>query len=73
MAMTERYSRLVAHITNEILMDDEDQSEMLADVYLSADQAGKDALDKAFICLCGWQLSTLMKQCATSGSTSEEA
>lgn len=35
--MTGRYSQLVAHITNAIVADDDDQSEMLADVYLSAD------------------------------------
>jgi hypothetical protein len=45
---------------------------MLANVYLSADEAGRDVLDRAFICLCGWQLSTLMKQCADVGTRGEE-
>jgi hypothetical protein len=60
--MTDRYERLVAHISHEMANDDEDQSQMLADIYLAADDAGKDVLDRAFICLCGWQLQTLMKQ-----------
>jgi hypothetical protein len=60
--MTDRYERLVAHIYEKIANDDEDQSQMLADIYLSADDSSKDVLDRAFICLCGWQLQTLMKQ-----------
>jgi hypothetical protein len=44
--MTDRYERLVAHISHEMANDDEDQSQMLADVYLSADDAGKDVLDR---------------------------
>lgn len=61
--MTDRYSNLVANITEAIATDDYDQSERLADIYLSADDAGKDVLDRAFICLCGWQLKTLMENC----------
>jgi len=60
--MLDRYERLVAHIFEQMANDDEDQSQMLAEVYLSANDAGKDVLDRAFICLCGWQLQTLMKQ-----------
>jgi hypothetical protein len=60
--MIDRYEQLVAHISHEMANDNEDQSQMLADVYLSADDAGKDVLDRVFISLCGWQLQTLMKQ-----------
>lgn len=59
--MTDRYMRLVAHISEAIANDDCDQSDKLADIYLSADEAGKGLLDHAFWCLCGWQLKTLME------------
>lgn len=65
--MPEQYEGLVAHITREIGNDDEDQSQMLADVYLSADEAGREILDQAFICLCGWSLKTLMEQVDQQG------
>jgi hypothetical protein len=53
--------RLVAHISDAMVNDDCDQSERLADIYLSADDAGKDLLDRAFTCLCGYRLKTLME------------
>ena len=59
--MSDRYMRLVAHVTGAIVTDDYDQSDRLADLYLSADDAGKDLLDRAFICLCGYRLKTLME------------
>jgi hypothetical protein len=58
----DQYEGLVAHITREMVNDDEDQSQMLANIYLSADEAGREVLDQAFICLCGWSLKTLMQQ-----------
>ena len=61
------YGNLVAHITREMLSDDYDQSEMLADVYLTSSEAQQDALDRAFTCLCGWSLKTLMTRCAEEG------
>lgn len=61
--MNDQYAQLVERITYAIATDDDDQSERLADVYLGADDAGKDVLDRAFICLCGWQLKTLMTAC----------
>lgn len=60
--MEDRYDSLVAHIAEQIAIDDDDQSRMLADVYETATEVQKDALDRAFICLCGWSLKTLMKQ-----------
>lgn len=60
--MDDRYAQLVERITYAMATDD-DQSERLADMYLDADEAGKDILDKAFICLCGYQLKTLMAEC----------
>ena len=71
--MTDRYDRLMTHIFEQMANDDEDQSQMLADIYFSADDAGKDVLDRAFICLCGWQLQTLLKQVEQLPPNDEEA
>jgi hypothetical protein len=60
--MADRYENLITHIADLIATDDYDQSQMLAEVYVAADEAGKEILDRAFICLCGYQLSTLMTQ-----------
>jgi hypothetical protein len=61
------YSNLVAHISKAMFSDDDDQSERLASLYLNANQAEKDILDNAFICLCGWSLKTLMERCEQEG------
>jgi len=61
------YGNLVAQVSKALFSDDDDQSEMLADIYLSANQAEKDVLDRAFICLCGWSLGTLMGKCEKEG------
>jgi hypothetical protein len=45
--------------------DAADQSERLAQLYLSADEGGKELLDEAFTCLCGWRLSTLLERIQT--------
>jgi hypothetical protein len=71
--MTDRYMRLVAHITDAIATDDYDQSGRLADIYLSADAAGKDLLDRAFICLCGYQLKTLIASADLDDTTAPES
>lgn len=65
--MESPYANLVAQVTKAIYADDTDQSEKLADVYILADEAQKDALDRAFICLCGWSLKTLMDRCEQEG------
>jgi hypothetical protein len=64
--------RLVAHINEAMATDDCDQSDRLADIYLSADEAGKDLLDRAFTCLCGWQLKTLMENADLDDPTAPE-
>lgn len=61
------YSNLVAQISKAIHSDDDDQSEMLANIYLSANEAEKAVLDNAFICLCGWSLNTLLSKCEHEG------
>jgi hypothetical protein len=61
------YGNLVAHVSKAMFSDDDDQSEMLAGIYLSANQVEKDVLDRAFICLCGWSLRTLMSKCEQEG------
>jgi hypothetical protein len=61
------YSNLVAQISKAMHFDDDDQSEMLANIYLSANEAEKAVLDSAFICLCGWSLTTLMSKCEKEG------
>jgi hypothetical protein len=66
--MDGNYGNLVAHISKAMSSDDDDQSEMLANIYLSGNQAAKDVLDRAFICLCGWSLETLLKRCQQEGT-----
>ena len=61
------YSNLVAQVSKALFSDDDDQSEMLANLYLEANQAEKAVLDRAFICLCGWSLKTLMDKCEREG------
>lgn len=61
------YSNLVAQISKAMYSDDDDQSEMLANIYLSGSQDEKDVLDRAFTCLCGWSLKTLMSRCEKEG------
>ena len=65
--MDGRYTNLVAQISKEMHFDDDDQSEMLAGIYLAADEVEKDVLDRAFICLCGWSLQTLLNTCEKEG------
>ena len=65
--MDRNYGNLIAHISKALFSDDDDQSEMLANIYRSANLAEKDLLDRAFICLCGWSLETLMSKCVTEG------
>ena len=55
---------LIEHVASYMASDDEDgneQSELLKAVYHAADEAGKASLDAAFVCLCGYTLTTLMK------------
>jgi len=65
--MDRNYGNLIAHVSKALFSDDDDQSEMLADIYLSANQAERDVLDRAFICLCGWSLKTMMSKCEKEG------
>lgn len=56
---------LIDRVQAEMASDTEDpdeQSELLKQVYEAADEAGKSALDSAFIALCGYSLSTLIKE-----------
>lgn len=61
------YSNLVARVSKAMFSDDDDQSEMLASLYIEANQAEKDLLDRAFTCFCGWSLKTLMDRCEQEG------
>jgi hypothetical protein len=65
--MDSKYSNLVAQISKAMFSDDDDQSEMLAGIYLSANEVEKAVLDRTFICLCGWSLKTLMNMCEKDG------
>jgi hypothetical protein len=71
--MTDRFMRLVSHVTDAIAIDDYDQSDRVAEIYLPADEAGKDILDRAFICLCGYQLKTLMANADLDDTTAPES
>jgi hypothetical protein len=56
---------LIERITQEMADDDDNltkQSELLAETYESADDAGKKLLDDAFVCLCGWRMKTLLER-----------
>jgi hypothetical protein len=61
------YSNLVAQISKAMHSDDDDQSEMLADIYISGNEVEKTVLDRAFVCLCGWSLKTVMDKCEKEG------
>jgi len=60
---------LVARIAELIATDDDDQSERLANDYREADAKAKQAIDDAFICLCGYSLATLIAEEGTDGDT----
>jgi hypothetical protein len=54
---------LIDHIEDLMASDDvdrEQQSDYLRSVYENADPQGRDALDSAFIALCGYSLTTLL-------------
>lgn len=53
---------LIEHIQMAMLGVDSDDSEQLAQLYRSAPPEGRKLLDEAFICLCGWNLQTLLAQ-----------
>lgn len=56
---------LISRIRREMDSDEENllkQSEYLANIYTDADTGGKQMLDDAFICLCGYGLGTLIKR-----------
>lgn len=66
--MSNSYEYLLIDIQFAMKQDDcdaADQSERLERLYLSADDAGKELLDQAFTCLCGWRLSTLLERTQT--------
>src|ERR1700674_2264032 len=51
---------LVARVQSYMASDDCDQSERLARQYTRATPAVRQAVDDAFICLCGYSLERLM-------------
>lgn len=56
---------LIDSIEQEMLSDSEDradQSARLLDLWHKADPASRDALDAAFICLCGYSLSRMVER-----------
>ncbi|MEO7775493.1 MAG: hypothetical protein ABIT61_12560 [Steroidobacteraceae bacterium] len=61
------YRNLVAQVAKALYSDEDDQSDMLAGIYLAANEAEKNVLDQAFTCLCGWSLKTLMSNCQMEG------
>jgi hypothetical protein len=71
--MSDRYMRLVAHINYAMAHDAYDQSEKLAETYLSADIFGRELLDRAFTCLCGCRLKTIMENADLDDPTAPES
>jgi hypothetical protein len=53
---------LVARVQSYMASDDCDQSERLARQYMRATPAVRQAVDDAFICLCGYSLETLIAE-----------
>jgi len=58
---------IVNRIQELIATDDDDQSERLVADYEAASEAERAAIDNAFISLCGYQLSTLIKEETNGG------
>ena len=66
---------LIERVTREMADDDDNmtkQSELLAEAYERADDAGKKLLDDAFVCLCGWSMKTLLERQAEDPDTDDE-
>lgn len=58
---------LIELVTREMAGDFDNmdkQSQLLIDVYAEASKEAKAELDKAFVCLCGWELQTLIARSA---------
>lgn len=53
---------IVSRIQEYILTDDDDQSERLKNDYQHATKQEQDAIDNAFICLCGYSLATVIEE-----------
>jgi hypothetical protein len=53
---------VISRIAEAIASDDDDQSERLVNDYNHATKEQQQAIDDALICICGWSLSTLIKQ-----------
>ena len=53
---------IVSRIQEYILTDDDDQSERLKNDYQHASQKEKQAIDNAFISLCGYSLATVIEE-----------
>lgn len=52
---------LILRIQNAMLTDDADQSARLATLYADASDAGKELLNDAFVCLCGYTIPSLLE------------
>ena len=66
---------LIERISKEMDEDTDNltkQSDLLADTYRNADDAGKALLDEAFACLCGWSLKTLLERADKNDDTDTE-
>ena len=56
---------LMELILDEMLTDEDGtdkQSSILEALYDSADDTGKELIDRTLICLCGWSLKTLRER-----------
>lgn len=56
---------LIDYIEAAMLDDDadrEEQSDYLRRAYMETDTAGREAIDSAFIALCGYSLQTLLNR-----------
>lgn len=53
-------SSIVQRVQELMLYDDEDQSERLQETYERASPEQRQAINDAFVCLCGYSLETIL-------------
>ena len=58
---------IVSRVQEYIATDDDDQSERLLNEYQEAGPKEKEAIDNAFICLCGYSLATIIAEAKHDG------
>lgn len=63
---------IVGVISQEMLTDDEDQSQRLIDLYESFDWQRQEAIDEVLMCICGWSFESLKAMAVERGMVVED-